>query len=80
MMDRWLVGSGEKEDRRALPMQRGIFDHGCAFAEALHPQPMKVDTRKLGAEIAPGRGHNRHIRGADADRVLIRVGESEDCT
>jgi hypothetical protein len=77
-MDVRLVRSGEKDDDAALPMHRGEFDHRRAFGEALHPQPVKIDATQLGAEIAPGRGHNRHIRGADGRLVLDRVRESGD--
>ncbi len=72
--------SREKDDRAPLPVHRGIFDDRRAFGDALHPQATKVDARKLGVEIAAGRGHHGHVRGADRRPVLIGVGEGGNLT
>ena len=52
-----LIGIGREEDQRPLPARRYPHDPWQALVEAMHPQAVQVDARRLRAESAALRNH-----------------------
>jgi hypothetical protein len=47
------LGRAEREKNpRTLPAGRNLHDPRQVLVEAVHPQPVQVDTRRLGTELA----------------------------
>ena len=72
-----LVPIGEEYDRSPLLTDREMKDTRENFVAPLHPEPMQVDLRQVGAEVTLCCDKNLHFRGADRRLVGIRIGKGK---
>jgi hypothetical protein len=56
---------GREEDQRPLPARRYPHDPRQALVEAMHPQAVQVDARRIRAEFAALRNHPINLQISD---------------
>ena len=65
------MGIGREEDQRPFPARRYPHDPRQALVEAMHPQAVQVDARRLRAEFAALRNHPLDLQISDPCKILI---------
>ena len=75
-----LIGIGREEDQRPLPARRYSHDPRQALVNAMHPQAMQVDARRLRAELAALRDHPVDLQVADPCKIHIGIGKCANGT
>src|SRR5215470_15211911 len=73
-----LTGIDGKENYNPLPARRELYDLRETFVAALDPQPMQVDTRQLGSEVAARSNDPPHAAGTDGRVIRVRVVKCAD--
>ena len=59
---------------------RDVMDPSQAFLAAQHPEPVQVDTRQLGAEVAARGDDTLHLRVPDGRMIYVGVGKGHNGT
>ena len=70
-----LKGIGREEDHRPLSARRYPHDPRQALVDAMHPQPMQVDARRLSAEFPALRNYPIDLQVSDPCKIHIGIGK-----
>jgi hypothetical protein len=70
-----LVGSGGENNDGPHPAGRNLHNPGQVLVEAMHPQPVQVDTRRLSAKLAAPLDETRYLQISYSRKIFDWVGK-----